>query len=779
MSTKTTFKRIALATVAALGFGMLAVTPANAAITYSASFTAPSTVGVLTGYTATTVGTIQLDLASLAGTDGFGANDTATVTMSANDGSLTATDVAFFNALSISDNNATNTASYSTATTGYNLTNNGDVDTTTTTVSISPTSASYATASGKVYVNLAAGLTAAATGGKVKFIMTAMADGRITTLTQYLTLTIGTRLAGTNTVPTSTGTITAGGSATLTYTAPYTTVSADDAWTERTFTLGGTASGQTFSVTAVATGGSITLVRNSSTVIVASAVKSALAGAYSVTYTIVVNAPITATAGQTITAAGFTVTVQPYTPTYSYSTASLAVAANGYYEVTGDAILWGSAATAAGKSADVTILQKDQNAATISQPAYAKTVTATITGKGSLDAVSGADVVVKSKTWSVANGTLTNGTTTVSVYPEGVSGEGTLSISVNGVAVKSYTIRFFGDAATVTATLLRPVGSTAGAVNGVDGSATAVTNNLAAGTTSSVTATTAAAVAVAVKDANGYAIPTASAPIATSSNLTVVSSAARLFTDSGISDAAALKFSAGTFVQHYSYTTVAGSTSGASSDLTFTYVNAAGTALASTAVTVKVGGELAKTVMTLDKATYAPGSVARLTVTGTDAAGNAAYDGIDVIAGGVESTLGFTAPTSMKLKGGTKYADVFAPASPGTWTITAYDAAGREFTATATVTNLAAEAKAAGEAATEAATAAADAAAEATDAANAATDAANAAAEAADAATAAAQDSADAVAALSTQVSEMVAALKKQITALTNLVIKIQKKVKA
>jgi len=82
-------------------------------------------------------------------------------------------------------------------------------------------------------------------------------------------------------------------------------------------------------------------------------------------------------------------------------------------------------------------------------------------------------------------------------------------------------------------------------------------------------------------------------------------------------------------------------------------------------------------------------------------------------------------------------------------------------------------------AAADNAQAATDAAAEATDAANAATDAANAAAEAADAATAAAQDAADAVAALSTQVSEMIDALKKQITALTNLVIKIQKKVKA
>jgi trimeric autotransporter adhesin len=86
----------------------------------------------------------------------------------------------------------------------------------------------------------------------------------------------------------------------------------------------------------------------------------------------------------------------------------------------------------------------------------------------------------------------------------------------------------------------------------------------------------------------------------------------------------------------------------------------------------------------------------------------------------------------------------------------------------------------AGENASQAAAqAAADAAAEATDAANAATDAANAAAEAADAATAAAQDAADAVAALSTQVTELVSALRKQITSLTNLVIKIQRKVRA
>ena len=77
------------------------------------------------------------------------------------------------------------------------------------------------------------------------------------------------------------------------------------------------------------------------------------------------------------------------------------------------------------------------------------------------------------------------------------------------------------------------------------------------------------------------------------------------------------------------------------------------------------------------------------------------------------------------------------------------------------------------------ASSAVDAANEATDAANAATDAANAAAEAADAATAAAQDAQAAVAALATQVADLISGIKAQITALTNLVVKIQKKVKA
>jgi hypothetical protein len=84
---------------------------------------------------------------------------------------------------------------------------------------------------------------------------------------------------------------------------------------------------------------------------------------------------------------------------------------------------------------------------------------------------------------------------------------------------------------------------------------------------------------------------------------------------------------------------------------------------------------------------------------------------------------------------------------------------------------------------TEAANAAADAATQAAEeaaaAAQDATDAALDATTAAEAAGALAQEAVDAVAELSAQVTTLIAALKKQITTLTNLVIKIQKKVKA
>jgi trimeric autotransporter adhesin len=201
-------------------------------------------------------------------------------------------------------------------------------------------------------------------------------------------------------------------------------------------------------------------------------------------------------------------------------------------------------------------------------------------------------------------------------------------------------------------------------------------------------------------------------------------------------------------------------------------------------VTVTVSAEKPASVkLAFDKASYAPFEKATITVTPVDAAGKpiAAQTLAALLAtGGITSTYAFSAGSdtltattfSTSALTGAKAYTVYMPAASGDVVITATGGtalapAGQvKVTATATVVNPSVDA-------------ATDAANEATDAANAATDAALAAADAADAATAAAQDASDAVAALSASVSKLISSLRAQITSLTNLVIKIQKKVRA
>jgi len=227
----------------------------------------------------------------------------------------------------------------------------------------------------------------------------------------------------------------------------------------------------------------------------------------------------------------------------------------------------------------------------------------------------------------------------------------------------------------------------------------------------------------------------------------------------------------------------------------FKVIDAATVALAtatSNSVAVKVStGTPATVKLAFDKATYAPGEKAQVWVTALDSAGNAVPEQTitDLFAaGGISSSTAFSAgsdtltATFADIAGATsasagtvagyKVYTVYMPMSSGDVKISATGGTGLAtagrvaVSATATVVNSSVDA-------------ATDAANEATDAANAATDAALAAADAADAATAAAQDASDAVAALSASVSKLISSLRAQITSLTNLVIKIQKKVKA
>jgi len=205
------------------------------------------------------------------------------------------------------------------------------------------------------------------------------------------------------------------------------------------------------------------------------------------------------------------------------------------------------------------------------------------------------------------------------------------------------------------------------------------------------------------------------------------------------------------------------------------------TASAATAATVKIA---------FDKATYGPGEKAVVTVTPLDSAGKAiAATTGNFLAAALTSNIAFvsagTTTTSLAAasvtteayagtdkSAGAQSFVIYMPASSGTVTLTGKGGSSLPLAGQVAVTASATVANASVDAATDAAN-------EATDAANAATDAALAAADAADAATAAAQDASDAVAALSASVEKLVASLKAQLTSLTNLVIKIQKKVKA
>jgi len=208
------------------------------------------------------------------------------------------------------------------------------------------------------------------------------------------------------------------------------------------------------------------------------------------------------------------------------------------------------------------------------------------------------------------------------------------------------------------------------------------------------------------------------------------------------------------------------------------------------AVSIRVGGgqtALDDVKVTFDKTSYLPGELATITVSPVDSAGLALADGDTYT---VFATGGIVAPVALGansatitgtgtdrgglgITSGAVTYKVYMPAYQGTFvfkytTGTFATTAKSAVAKTVSVDVVAADGGAAAAAAEEA-----------TAAANDATDAALSAAEAAEAATAMAQEAVDAVAELSSQVTALISALRAQITSLTNLVIKIQKKVKA
>jgi hypothetical protein len=320
----------------------------------------------------------------------------------------------------------------------------------------------------------------------------------------------------------------------------------------------------------------------------------------------------------------------------------------------------------------------------------------------------------------------------VAVLGDGTSGVATVTIT-SGAFTATRTITFYGSVASYALTTKNAY--------------------LAVGVTDTQILT------VLAKDSAGINIPSATAFVSSSSTSTATVTSSSVVTNADGAtgaDIGARGVAAGTAT-----ITVGNTSSAPTVSATFT-LNI-----------VKAG--ISSVALSFDKAEYSAGEKAVITVTAKNAdgalVGDATYATLFTSAGITSSAnlTGLTADPSVATTSGVKTYTVFMPLAGGPVTISATLGASVATAIQDTVVT----------ASTGVSNEALDAAAEAIDAANAATDAANAAAEAADAATAAAQDAADAVAALSTSVSAMITALKKQITSLTNLVIKIQKKVKA
>ncbi|ASY14023.1 hypothetical protein A1sIA53_00230 [Candidatus Planktophila dulcis] len=449
---------------------------------------------------------------------------------------------------------------------------------------------------------------------------------------------------------------------------------------------------------------------------------------------IVLTWTVTVTAASTTSLGNSTATVR----------SGVSALSTGTLEGTDSAVVASKSATAAAAAVVWVRLKNASNTAN-------ESITAVITGNGYISASTTRGT---STALTIANGTVGSATGVgVYVFSNGTAGTATLTLSTPSLALGTKTFTFSGAAAKV-AVATDPIASTIGRT-------TAAYNN-------------ANKFYVKVTDANGTAVAGLSAGsfVATSSNTLAVASASV-----GADDSDGL--------YPVSFVTASGATSGAKATITVKYPDPAVTTGTTylTAVTqdVTLGGAVAKEVISFDKTSYSPGEQMIITITATDASGNPTADGRTAPALSSNKTIQGLANVATTYTGGkadsvSRDSDgsvlvsyrVYAPATSGEFKVTATgtDALATQISATATV------ADAAQDAATDAAN-------EATDAANAATDAALAAADAADAATAAAQDASDAVAALSATVAKLVASLKAQITSLTNLVIKIQKKVRA
>ena len=403
-----------------------------------------------------------------------------------------------------------------------------------------------------------------------------------------------------------------------------------------------------------------------------------------------------------------------------------------------------STVTPTGTVATLKVIETDPNGFALTSgfaPITATVTNGLLTSGGALPALTSTYIA----------GTPTVGVATLALSGlTGISGTSTVTVSVNGVVVRTFVATFTGAAAKI---VLTAVNSVIG-LSGVTG----------------VTANTGALTAQTL-DANGNAL---SIPTAGAGSLTVTPASTTTIASGAITG------TPGTTASINLVGSAVGTTSVTVTDGT----------LVSNAISVRVSAAVpTSVVLSTDLAAYPAGGAGTLTFTLSDAAGTLPAGGYNIygtgaVAGVAPSssfalTVGSTAlagvaPTMTVNDSGVATVAFNAPLSDGTTTISGTTSATTivETPVSFTVSS----------GASDAANAATDAANEATDAANAATDAANAAADSADAATQAAEDAgakADAALAAVTALSQQVTSVLAKVAALSALLVRVVKKVKA
>jgi hypothetical protein len=323
-------------------------------------------------------------------------------------------------------------------------------------------------------------------------------------------------------------------------------------------------------------------------------------------------------------------------------------------------------------------------------------LSASITGPGSLGLDADQDGTAPSTGRSIT-ATVGDDNGQVSIYGDGTAGTSVVSIVATTAAgvstvLGSKTVKFAGSASKATVTQNLFVAQ-AGTVLGL----TPATTKAAAATT---VATTPALTAEVVDSAGTAVVAGSTVKITSSDSAVIVAGTCVELSVDGDPATAGAQPSPGVFECPVSG--AVGAASGKSATITFSVLNTTTGlySIVATPVTFTIGGSIAKSVIATDKASYTAGEAVNLTATSTDSSGNKAYDGqtpyISISSnkgfGGTNGGLALTANQIVNGKysttSSTGVASVFAPSTPGSFTISGLytDAAtGTAYSATGSV----------------------------------------------------------------------------------------------